>query len=87
MKTINVSFEDAEMEKIEKAKKGQSWREFIRGCAEKKEKKYKEIRIKCPNCKRELRLPIVIEKEENAWVSEKTNPLKDVKDAIEILKQ
>ena len=29
MKTINVSFEDAEFEAIDKAKKGQSWREFI----------------------------------------------------------
>ena len=29
MKTINVSFEDAEMEAIEKAKKEQSWRQFI----------------------------------------------------------
>ena len=29
MKTINVSFEDTEMEAIEKAKKGQSWRKFI----------------------------------------------------------
>lgn len=85
MKTINVSFEDSEMEEIEKSKKGQSWREFIRGCAEKKESKYKEIKIKCPNCKRELRFVIDTEKEENIWVSEKTNPLKDVRDAIEIL--
>ena len=29
VKTINVSFEDAEFEAIEKAKKGQSWRNFI----------------------------------------------------------
>ena len=34
MKTINVSFEDAEFEVIEKAKGKQSWREFIGGCAE-----------------------------------------------------
>ena len=29
MKTINVSFEDAEFKAIEKAKRGQSWRKFI----------------------------------------------------------
>lgn len=29
MKTINVSFEDAEMEAIEKAKGMQSWRDYI----------------------------------------------------------
>ena len=29
MKTINVSFEDKEIETIEKAKRGQSWRKFI----------------------------------------------------------
>ena len=29
MKTINVTFEDAEIKAIEKAKKGQSWRNFI----------------------------------------------------------
>lgn len=34
MKTINVSFEDKEIEAIEKAKGKQSWREFIGGCAE-----------------------------------------------------
>jgi hypothetical protein len=29
MKTINVTFEDNEIEAIKKAKKGQSWRKFI----------------------------------------------------------
>ena len=39
MKTINVSFEDAEIEAIEKVKNKQSWRNFILDCAEKKERK------------------------------------------------
>lgn len=34
MKTINVSFEDAETEAIERAKGGQPWREFIKSIAE-----------------------------------------------------
>ena len=38
MKTINVSFEDAEFKAIEKAKNKQSWREFIGGCAELRKK-------------------------------------------------
>lgn len=32
MKTINVSFEDSEMEAIAKTKGKQSWREFILEC-------------------------------------------------------
>ena len=33
MKTINVSFEDREIELIEREKGKQSWRGFILGCA------------------------------------------------------
>lgn len=32
MKTINVSFEDAEMKEIRKAKGKQSWHDFILDC-------------------------------------------------------
>lgn len=34
MKIINVSFEDAEMKKIRKAKGKQSWHDFILDCVE-----------------------------------------------------
>ena len=33
MKTINVSFEDREMEQIEREKGKRSWRAFILSCA------------------------------------------------------
>ena len=33
MKTINVSFEDGEIEQIEREKGERSWRAFILGCA------------------------------------------------------
>ena len=33
MKTINVSFEDGEIEQIEREKGKRSWRAFILGCA------------------------------------------------------
>jgi len=39
MKTINVSFEDAEFEAIVKVKKGQSWRQFILDCVKEEEGK------------------------------------------------
>ena len=84
MKTINVSFDDNEMEEIEKAKKGQSWREFILNSAA-KIKYPKEILVICPNCKRELRFAIDADKKE--WIHGTVNPLKDVRDAVEILKK
>ena len=34
MKTINVSFEDGEIEQIEREKGKRSWRAFILSCAE-----------------------------------------------------